>query len=686
MMTTSAGRCPCPRCGVQQVADAPAGLCPGCLLARALDAPAPARIGDYDIIGELDRGGMGVVYRARHHALGRIAALKVIRAGELATLEERLRFRAEIEAAATLEHPHIVPIYEVGNHAGLPYYTMRLCASALHKQLHRYREPVAAAGLVATIARAIHHGHERGVLHRDIKPANILLDEQGQPHVSDFGMAKRVGEPGKIDQAPRTEQGVVIGTPQYMAPEQLRGDQSVTTAVDLYSLGVVLYELLTGKPPFGGDRSSIMREVLEAEPVRPRALAPAVPPDLETICLKCLEKEPAARYRTAQELADELERFLRGDPIMARPAGLAGRAWRFTRRYWFAVGAGVGTILLLAVVAATAISVARAQELELQRDALRTNAYAAHALAGAVTFLLREQVDAVVAIAADPRVVRLLHTADREALERRRSETLFESLSLYDRSGVGITHTSPWSPGLGRDYSWRDYFIGARRLGEAGHRAGYIARAHRSETDGRHKFGIATPLYDAGGWAGVLMATVGTDFALGRKRLDGASDAGPMAVVVAPRDRSRTTSEGAGEYVVVLHDGLAHGAEVVMHSPRLRELRVMRAERNQLRWIAPDPEPIVDDAHRDPVPGFEGRWLAGFAPVGDTGFVVIVQTRHDAAVEPNARLSRRLTSRVSAGIVAWSVLFGAGFWGYTRRARTRRRDLRRAAMGADPGA
>jgi hypothetical protein len=331
-------------------------------------------------------------------------------------------------------------------------------------------------------------------------------------------------------------------------------------------------------------------------------------------------------------------------------------------------------ILLLAVVAATAISVARAQELELQRDVLETNAYAAHALAGAVAFRLREEVDAVVATAADPSVVRALHTPDDEVLEQRRTGTPFDAITLYDRSGTARVQGSPMTNrrrNIGKDYSWRDYFLGARRLGEAGIRAGYISRALLSETEGTWVFGIAAPVYDEGTWAGVLLTTIGTDSALGRQRLDRASDDGPMAVVVAPRDRSRATTEGAGEYVVILHDGLTHGAGIVMDSPRLRELRVTRTERNQLRWI--DPDPITDDVHRDPVPGFEGRWLAGFAPVGDTGFVVIVQTRHEAAIGPNARLSRSFARRAGPVILVGILLSGSILLIYRPLRRRRRR-------------
>jgi hypothetical protein len=338
---------------------------------------------------------------------------------------------------------------------------------------------------------------------------------------------------------------------------------------------------------------------------------------------------------------------------------------------WLAGVAGVGLILLLAVIAVTAIWVAHDQEQELQRDVLATNAYAAHALAGGVAFRLREEVDTTVAIAADPAVAQALHTFDVAALDQWRMTTGFDTVALYDRSGIARVQASPVTfrnRNLGKDYSWRDYFRGARRLGEAGLRAGYISRALLSETEDIWVFGIAAPVYDEGVWAGVLLITVGTDPALKRKRLDRTSDAGPMAVIVAPRDRSRASTEGEGDYVVILHDGLTHGAGIAMDSPRLRELRATRTEPNQRLWI--DPDPITDDAHRDPVPGFEGRWLAGFAPVGDTGFVVIVQTRHDAALKSNTRLSRRLTWGVIAVILAWLAACGTFLWVHVRRRRS----------------
>ena len=236
---------------------------------------------------------MGVVYKARQISLNRIVALKMIRAGALAGEDELRRFQNEAEAVARLDHPHIVPIYEVGEHDGKRYFSMKLIGGpCLSRTLSSYAaNPQNAAKLMVTIAEAVHHAHQRGILHRDLKPSNILLDEQGQPHVTDFGLAKQVEGDGSL-----TESGAVLGTPAYMAPEQAAGSKRlVTTLSDVYGLGAILYALLTGKPPFGGD--SVMEtldQVRQQQPVPPSRLNPKVPRDLEIICLKCLDKDPRA--------------------------------------------------------------------------------------------------------------------------------------------------------------------------------------------------------------------------------------------------------------------------------------------------------------------------------------------------------------------------------------------------------
>jgi serine/threonine-protein kinase len=285
---------------------------------------------DYEVLEVLGRGGMAVVYKARQKSLRRVVALKVVLAGAHASAEEVARFRIEAEAVAELRHPHVVQIHEVGRHDGCPYCVLEYVeGGTLAEKLGGRALPTEqAAALVEKLARAVHAAHERGIVHRDLKPGNVLLTASGEPKVTDFGLAKRMdGEPG------RTRTGAVLGTPAYMAPEQAGGDRRVGPAADVYGLGAILYECLTGRPPFLAPTplDTVLR-VLAEEPVPPTHFNRGVPRDLETICLKCLEKDPARRYPSAAALADDLRSHQADEPITARPPGLAGRLDRWARR------------------------------------------------------------------------------------------------------------------------------------------------------------------------------------------------------------------------------------------------------------------------------------------------------------------------------------------------------------------
>ena len=404
----------CPKCGrALPLADAK-GLCPKCLIKAALAdgaladvLPATARraalprpFGSYELLAEIARGGMGIVYRARQTQADRVVAVKVLASGQFAAPDFVERFHTEARAVASLDHPNIVPIYEVGECEGQPFFSMKLVEGGSLAQRRKERSrsrtvisnqsgegaqkspatdplitdslptdysPPSIARLIATLARAIHYAHQRGILHRDIKPGNVLLDAQGEPHLTDFGLAKLVENESTL-----THTMAMLGTPSYMSPEQARGEaKQLTTAVDVYGLGAVFYELLAGQPPFaGGTTMETVRLVLDGEPRRPSALRADTDRDLEIICLKCLEKEPARRYGSAEAVAEDLERWLRHEPITARPVSAWETAAKWIRRHpWRSAGISFLVVLLFAIAG---VSVAFNLRLKKERDRAET--------------------------------------------------------------------------------------------------------------------------------------------------------------------------------------------------------------------------------------------------------------------------------------------------------------------------
>jgi WD40 repeat protein len=328
-------------------------FCPRCLLREAAGTettvsqtiPSARQLGDYDLLEEVARGGMGIVFRARQRSLGRIVAVKILLGGHFADATARARFQEEAAAAAALQHPNIVAIHAIGDHEGLPYFSMDYIEGQTLAQLVRDGPlpPHRAAGYVALIAEAIAYGHRQGVLHRDLKPSNVLIDAFDQPRVTDFGLAKRTT--GSTPDLTLT--GQLLGTPAYAAPEQACRIGVVGPRADVYSLGALLYHLITGRSPFQGDTiEAILRQVASEEPVAPRRLNPSISRDLETICLKCLEKEATRRYASAGDLARDLERFLAGEPVLARPVGPVFRLWRWSQRHR-STAALLGTLLVV---------------------------------------------------------------------------------------------------------------------------------------------------------------------------------------------------------------------------------------------------------------------------------------------------------------------------------------------------
>jgi serine/threonine protein kinase/Flp pilus assembly protein TadD len=353
----------CPKCGATVFADAPQGCCSVCLVRTGLASlddendeasePTVARMlkdfGDYELLQEIGRGGQGVVYRARQKSLNRIVALKVIGLAHWATEAHVRRFRLEAEAAASLNHPSIVPIYEVGERDGACYFSMGLVdGGQLDAVVQSEPTPIRhAAELIAKLARTVHYAHEHGILHRDIKPGNILLDAKGEPHLTDFGLARLVETESTV-----TRTLEVLGTPSYMAPEQAVGNNArVAGATDIYGLGAVLYQLLTGHPPFAGRTTfETVRLVLDTEPRQPRLLNPKVDRDLSTICLKCLDKDPKRRYASALALAEDLERWAKHEPIQARHAGLITRSRKWVQRNPTSALLAASVVALIAAV------------------------------------------------------------------------------------------------------------------------------------------------------------------------------------------------------------------------------------------------------------------------------------------------------------------------------------------------
>ena len=729
----------CPDCKTELPSDAPAGLCPRCLRKGMMpgapeliaahetvdmrSAPAheaaqtaeadgdgqhPRHFDHYMLVEKIARGGLGVVFKARDLKTERVVALKMILAGNLASPAEVQRFRNEIEAAANLEHPNIVPIYDVGEFEQRPYYTMKLMAGSLAGEIEKFSDPRSAARLTATICWAIHFAHQRGVLHRDLKPHNILLDSSGNPHVSDFSLAKWVG--GQRESG-LTETGAVFGTPSYMAPEQASGqNKTITTAADVYAIGAILYELLTGRPPFQADSPmQTLRQVVECEPASPSSMGRSIDRDLETICLKCLEKEPSRRYGSAEDVGKELERYLKGQPIKARYIGRAQRVWRWCLRFPMWAASVAAAALFLVIITVGALWEAAAQQQALRDDAVKTNVFAARHVAGTVLWQLNHFSQAVLERARSPELRRLVASASRDRDAQTRLVELmrvyheaanhpggpyraaaatqgdpFESWFVLDDSGIGLARwpVAEGKPWIGEDFGGREYFQEALRHAQAAVPRPHVSRVFQSHADGLYKFAISVPVKAAdepgAPVAAVLVTTITTGSTLGSVQLGGHLR---KVVLVGPKDDNPRSAAGdtrpstvparrpPPSAYLVLFDGSydKRDAPVPVTSAKLLGFsRRLEPGGDELRLPEREiPEHLsTDDDYADP--NAPGRWLAGFAPVGNSELIVVVQTRFEDAIRQDMTLAKGLAMWLLVALFTGAaIIFAAA--GYAHR-------------------
>jgi serine/threonine protein kinase len=630
----------CPFCTEPIPFDAPGGLCPWCLCASVIErepgsAAQPKSIGGHRIRGVLGKGTFGVVYLAHHAQLRRDVALKVSKHA-YTDLAQLAQFRQEVGLLADLDLPNVVRIFDSGIADTHLYFTMPVMSGGtLRTRMSEYRDPWNAAALMAQLARAVHalHAHPLRVLHLDLKPENILFDQDGTPHISDFGLAKVAGEGGWA------RSGLGIGCPAYVAPEQAFTDQGVlTAATDVYSLGAILYELLTGVPPHTGKTlDQVFRRIALEEPVPPRKLVPELSRSLETVCLHALSAADA-RYASAAEFADDLENAAARRSIVARRPSRLERTLHWVRRHPAASGALLLTALLGVWVFVLMRSFSRAESERIER-AVSTNAFTAGAQAGAALFQLTRYASQVRRAARDPSIFSLAEnnrSQNPEPPELERYAEDFDSLLVMDTLARPRAHWRgrPWDD-VASTLALRDHFVKARYLAEHCPGQAYLARAFRSERSGKLQLGISAPLMDAtGSWVGVLLAIARAQTAFAKVALQDPAR-GHLTSLLGPLDSERNEAAPPPDFAILVHEGLADGVDHALREPSPKELieRFGASDDYCVQLESRKVAPLSMLDYRDPVPGFSGPWLATIAPIGQTGFMVIVQTQHPDAVE-----------------------------------------------------
>ena len=629
--------------------------------------------GSFSRIQYVGHGGMGVVYKAYHNNLDIWVALKWGLPSHLTTVDDLERFRREAQNMARLKYPNIVRVHETGEHEGRPYFTMDLVqGESLQKRLDAYREqPLAGVRLLEAVSRAVHHAHQRQVLHCDLKPANILLDGRGTPHVTDFGLARRLRQ-----QAPIGSSGSIEGTVNYMSPEQAAGEE-LTTASDVHGLGGLLYALLTGGAPFRDDTpGQTLTLVKERMPKPPSLMNSRVDKDLEAICLKCLRKDKGERYGSAYGLAQDLARYRRREETTARVWSRREQLVRWCSRNPVVTSLVAAMITIAVVAVGMAFSIAQARKAAQLETQLKSIPFSARNLASTALLQLRDLSRPVELAASDPRLAVLLTEEDRDGLrlylEKSCSEvpSPFETCFVLDKDGVIIARVRPGQPDRPADatdasFSWRDYFQGAKwhmthqltgnpstvvegNLKKRGRQSIHISRVYRGRSDTLYKFAISAPIWDDGErFLGVIATSVSTDATMGLVTLPDDR----VVALIAPRDVENAEVDprsDVGQYVVLFHPAYGPGVQPVYfpvgHQSPLPQSPWSHTPELELPDSNLDLPP--DDDYRDPVSSvdqvYRGRWIAGFAPVGNTNFFVIVQQHFEKALRLNPTVVGRL--------------------------------------------
>lgn len=631
----------CGACGKVISPSAPAGVCPSCALLTALkpteselpDLPAP-EFANYEILEVIGHGGMGIVYKARQRNTERIVALKVILTGALAGETEVRRFRAEARAVAKLRHPNIVTLFEVGHENGQHFYSMEYVEgeSLLEKVRRNRLSAEEAARIVQKVCEAVETAHQEGILHRDLKPANILIDKRGEPRITDFGLAQQ-----RELRTDLTRTGMVLGTPSYMPPEQATGKtREIGVCSDVYSLGATFYETLTGRPPFQAESAiETLRQVVEIPPAAPRLLNPKLARDLEVICLKALRKQPLQRYASALEFGEDIGRFLRKEPIRARPIGIVERNVAWCLRNPALAGAVGAAVLLLGLLAVAALL--------FRVNLKQNNKVIAERSARLLQDYLREVSEPVVAISEDERfagwlkppvetnaIAVFLREKAKELSAKPGLNGVFENWAILDATGDMVIRVVSGTPREGKasglegtatsttltNRSPRDYFRGAIEKFQVGESQVHFSQVYRSADDDFSKIAVSCAIADPENPSapiGVISMMIKT-FSTEDKRL-GLGDEKVKTAILARWDQSATNKAGqTPKWVVWLHPGFKPGADVI---PVTEDFDVEGRE-NLLFYF---------DPARKALRGFWGPWLTGFKEAPNTPFLVVVQSR-----------------------------------------------------------